>query len=229
MGRTMDSLRNQAKLQEIQDDLSRSHDKRLQRVYLMLEVGINTGLRISDMVNMRVGDLRGQHSIEVRQQKTGLPVKVAISPELKTVIQKRTAGKTDDDYLFQSRQHRPDGSTKPITTRTAYNDMQTIAKRFCLSENIGTHTMRKTFGYWLYKQSNSNLSLVSMLLGHRDTDVTRRYIGLDAEELELQMRKFKITGHEVTDIPIPADAQKKAQRKTQTNSKKSKPSKNKQQ
>jgi integrase len=49
--------------------------------------------------------------------------------------------------------------------------------------HIGTHTLRKTFGYHVFVRSKGNLALVQKLLNHSSSAETLRYIGLTQEEL----------------------------------------------
>ena len=46
-----------------------------------------------------------------------------------------------------------------------------------MPDGIGTHTMRKTFGYWFYKQTKDVAKLQS-LLNHSPPEITLRYIGI---------------------------------------------------
>jgi len=50
--------------------------------------------------------------------------------------------------------------------------------------NIGTHSLRKTFGYHVYKKSDSDIGLVQKLLNHSVSGATLRYIGVDREKMD---------------------------------------------
>ena len=182
------TIKNPDKLREIQEVLEADEDWHGRRMYLMFMVGIYTGLRISDMVRLRAGHVRGDE-ITLIEEKTDKEQVIPIATILQRVIADRTAGMDDSDYLFPSRQRRPDGSVKPIETRTAYGDMQLIAKRFGLKGPIGCHTLRKTFGYWHYKR-NHDLEILRQWFNHASVDVTRRYIGVDVEERRKSVQGF---------------------------------------
>ena len=156
----------------------------------MFMVGIYTGLRISDIVRLRAGHVRGDEII-LREKKTDKEQVLPIATILQRVIADRCAGMDDEDYLFPSRNRRGDGSVKPITTRTAYDDMQKIAERFGLRGSIGCHTMRKTFGYWHYKK-NHDLEILRQWFNHASVEVTRRYIGVDVEERRRSVQGFSL-------------------------------------
>ena len=51
-------------------------------------------------------------------------------------------------------------------------------------KNIGTHSLRKTFGYHIYKRSGADIGLVQKLLNHSASKVTLRYIGIDREKMD---------------------------------------------
>jgi integrase len=58
-----------------------------------------------------------------------------------------------------------------------------------IEDGIGTHTMRKTFGYWYYKQMR-NVAKLQMLLNHSHPEVTLKYIGITEEEIEDSLIDF---------------------------------------
>ena len=64
--------------------------------------------------------------------------------------------------------------------------LREVGKKFGL-ESIGTHTLRKTFGYFLYKQTKDIL-VVKEVLGHSDVSITRRYIGLTQDDKDKLMK-----------------------------------------
>lgn len=185
-------IRDAAKLKWIREDLGRATDKHGERMFLLFELGINTGLRISDLVNLRVENVQGE-SITTREQKTGKETMLPLNANIRGIIQDRTRGKQPDALLFPSQKKTGDGKEKPITTRTAWNDMRIIAKRYGLGSRIGCHTLRKTFGYWHYRE-NKNLELLRQWFNHANPNVTLRYIGMDYEEKKKSVEGFNPGG-----------------------------------
>ncbi|MBF5067517.1 tyrosine-type recombinase/integrase, partial [Salmonella enterica subsp. enterica serovar Istanbul] len=92
----------------------------------------------------------------------------------------------DGDYLIKSRQ----GANRPIDRSTAYRILRDAAKHVGLTD-IGTHTLRKTFGYHFYMQTK-NVALLQELLNHSRPDITLRYIGINQDTLDKAMDKFRI-------------------------------------
>lgn len=68
----------------------------------------------------------------------------------------------DEDFLFQSRK----GVNKPITRETAYRVLKELEPKFKL-DRVGTHTLRKTFGYHFYKQFNDVVALQKNIQSQR--------------------------------------------------------------
>lgn len=184
------TIKNPDKLQEIQEGLEAATDEHGRRVYLFFMCGIYTGLRVSDLVRLKAGHVRGEEIVLI-EKKTRKEQVIPIATVLQKVVADRTAGMDDEDFLFPSRSRGTDGSARPITTRSAYDDMQKIAQRFGLRGSIGCHTLRKTFGYWHYKK-NHDLEILRQWFNHASTDVTRRYIGVDVEERKKSVQGFSL-------------------------------------
>ena len=85
-------------------------------------------------------------------------------------------GKKDYEYVFQSRK----GKNKHITVSHVSRILKAAGREFGL-KNISAHSMRKTFAYKIYVESNFNITLVKEMLGHSSEEETKRYIGLDRE------------------------------------------------
>lgn len=183
---TVRPIRDENKLLEIQDELARADDPHGERMFLLFEVGIHTGLRISDLVRLRVENVSGE-CIRGVEKKTGKVTVIWLDSVLRVILRDRLNGKSPEALLFPSRDKRGNDTEHPITTRTAYNDMQIIARRFGLGDAIGCHTLRKTFGYWHYKR-NHDLEILRQWFNHSSVQVTRRYIGIDEEEKRKSMQ-----------------------------------------
>jgi integrase len=154
------------------------------RNYMMLVLGINTGLRIQDILKLKVSDVIGDHIVMV-EMKTGKKKWIQINPTLKREIKRYTAGIDEEGFLFPSRQG---GKNKPIKRDMAYKIMRAAAKEYGLVD-IGTHTLRKTFGYHMY-QKTKDITLVQKMLNHSDKSITMKYIGMDQDMMDSAMNRF---------------------------------------
>ncbi|CAH1190331.1 Tyrosine recombinase XerH [Paenibacillus plantiphilus] len=155
------------------------------RNYIMLLIGLNTGLRIADILKLRVRDVTGTH-IVTTEIKTKKQKRVLITHELKQALKEYIQEKPSNEFLIKSRE----GQNRPITGSMAYKVMRGIAAEFCLQE-IGCHTLRKTFGYFFYKQYN-DIALLMRLFNHSSEKVTLRYIGIEQDTMDVHLKRFKI-------------------------------------
>lgn len=156
-----------------------------ERNYILFLLGINTGLRISDILRLRVRDVEGWN-IFIREKKTNKIKDVKMPSDLKKALRDYTKGKPKNEFLIKSR----NGKNKPITRSMAYVILNQAAQEFGL-ERIGTHSLRKTYGYHHYKQFKDAVALQQML-NHTDQKETLRYIGIQQDTLNDYQRKFRI-------------------------------------
>ncbi|WP_103574520.1 tyrosine-type recombinase/integrase, partial [Bacillus thuringiensis] len=138
-------IRDPEQIQQIKEYLKEKNA----RNYILFVMGINTGLRISDILKLKVGDLKGSH-ISMREMKTGKQKRIQITAALKRELRWFNENREDDEYLLKSRQ----GKNRPIGRSMAYKILSGAAAEFGLDE-IGTHTLRKTYGYHMYMQTKN--------------------------------------------------------------------------
>ncbi|MBK1812729.1 tyrosine-type recombinase/integrase [Clostridium sp. YIM B02505] len=149
--------------------------------YLLFDIAINTGLKIIDIINLTVWDVKNKSQIEVKEVKTGKRLKYAVSPEINKEIQEFILGMSPGQLLFPNKK----GGKNPITNKYAHNCLNEISEKLGL-DNIGTHTLRKTFGYHHYIKHN-DITLLQNLFNHSTPDMTLRYIGItDIEAINIE-------------------------------------------
>ena len=184
---TVQPIRDREKLEEMKEELK----KRGTRDYLMFLTGINSGMRVSDIVKLNCDDVRNQDKtmkqyITVIETKTKKLKKFPLCNDLLVEMEKYTRNMTQGEYLFKSRK----GENKPITTTQAYRIIREVGEKIGLRE-IGTHTMRKTFGYWHYQQFH-DVALLQTIFNHSSPSITLRYIGITQEEIDCSYREFNL-------------------------------------
>lgn len=169
-------------------DIAKYIHDRSDRNYIMFLLGVYSGLRISDILNLRVRDVKSKSEISLREKKTGKQKIFSINPYLKKEIAKYI----DEHYLDMDEYliRRQGKTNKPVSRQMAWNVMQEAAKHFGLF-NIGTHTLRKTFGYHFYMQTHDIVTL-QKILNHSDPSITLIYIGIEQSKINEKMNKFKI-------------------------------------
>lgn len=160
------------------------------RNYVLFMVGIYTGLRISDILKLRVSDLKKQQLV-IRQKKNKKQVFIPINPDLRKAVADYIRDKPDDEMLFLSRQVKLKVRIKrEISRSSVYKMLNRTAGKYGLS-SIGCHTLRKTFGYHFYMTSEKNIALLMEIFGHSDPSITLRYIGITQDTINSAMLRLR--------------------------------------
>ena len=173
------------------EELKKYFYKRNIRDYLFFCMGIYSGLRVSDLLSLKVGMVKGTH-VKMREKKNAHDKQFIIHPSIRKDLDTYIAGKEDHEYLFPSRQvkKRIKLHKHPIHRSTAYRMLNKAAKKYGLKD-IGTHTLRKTWGYRLYKQDPENLALLMKMYGHSDPAYTLDYIGMTQDLMDAAIARLK--------------------------------------
>lgn len=162
-----------------------------ERDYILFMVGINTGFRISDILSLTVKDIKGTH-IEIIEGKTKKLKKIKIRKSLRKALDDYIKGKQDFEYLFtgRSKKHGTGLKGEPIDSSTAYKVLSEAARANGVDE-IGTHSMRKSFGYHFYLKTR-DIALLMELFNHSEQTITLRYIGIKQDTLDEAMDEFEL-------------------------------------
>lgn len=164
-------------------DIARYLKQNNERDYVMFTTGIYSGLRVSDILKLRVKDVRGKDYIAMREKKTKKEKRFIINKNLKKILEAWTRGKDDLQYLLEN-----PATHRPISRQRAWEVMRDAGEEFGVY-NLGTHTMRKTFGYHMY-QANHDAVMLMKLFNHSDIHVTLRYIGVEQDETDQAISKL---------------------------------------
>lgn len=146
--------------------------------------GINNGLRMSDIVKLKVKDIRYEKRPIIVERKTGKR-KVLYLDNLQSLIMSYIDGMPDDAWLFPSRQ-----GGGHLQVNTVYKQYQQIAKNLG-RKDIGTHSLRKTFGYHYYRKTHDIATLME-IFNHSSERVTKRYIGITVDEIGSTLADFRL-------------------------------------
>lgn len=156
------------------------------RNYLLFLLGINCGLRISDILKLKVEDVRNRKHIEIKEQKTGKYRKFLITNSYKEAIKEYITEKEDNEWLFPSQR-----GDRPITRVQAYRIISVACAKAGIKSRIGTHTLRKTFAYHFYKQKK-DVALLQSILNHSSPSITLRYIGINQDIIDKNLKDFSL-------------------------------------
>ena len=148
-------------------------------------------MRVSDVVKLNRDDIRNPDNtmkqyITVIEKKTNKIKRFPLCNGLLVEMERYTRNIEQGEFLFKSRK----GANKPITTTQAYRIINSAGLRVGLEE-IGTHTMRKTFGYHHYKQFK-DVALLQKIFNHSSPCITLRYIGINQDEIDLGYKNFSL-------------------------------------
>lgn len=188
----VEPIRDKKLIREIMSALEKDRSPVGERRYLLFASGIYLGRRISDLLELKVGDVRGKKTMTITEGKTGKEKVLAFNSILQKIYKERLAGRDPEEPLFVSRQKtRVSREVQAISRRTALRDIHAIGKMAGIDYRIGTHTLRKTFGYWYY-QNYQDIGMLMKLFNHSKEEITQVYIGLDVDE---QCDAFRRTSH----------------------------------
>lgn len=170
----VEALRSEKDIEKVKRYFKNHNDKRL---YPLLIIGLNTGLRISDLVKLRVEDFRNRKYLIIdSEEKTEKRKEIIINQNIKDVIQEYYSEAKKDEYLFKSQKGGH------ICTDYAYSITKKALKACKLPYNTGTHTFRKTHGKKI--DEVHGIEMTQIVLGHDNQRDTLRYIGKEKEMVD---------------------------------------------
>ena len=150
---------------------------------LLFKYGLNTGLRISDILPLRVDDIFNENGkfkdyLVIKEKKTNKEKKIKLNHAIRKMLYSyvKEHKLSGNSYLFYSK--KSGGHIQRVQAYKVLKEASTV----CNVENFGTHSMRKTWGYWTYKASKYNIGLIMEMFNHSSQNVTLRYIGVSQDQ-----------------------------------------------
>ena len=147
-----------------------------ERIATALVVEGNLGLRISDILRLRLADVvrdGDRYRLAIVEQKTGkervFTVPLVIQQYLENYALRNSIGRTET--LF------------PITERAVQKQLALVCD-YLGYEGISTHSFRKWYATEIYKNNGYDVALVQRLLQHSSAATTQRYIGIEPQRIE---------------------------------------------
>ena len=159
---------------------------------LLVVCGLNTALRISDILKLRWKDVYNENllsfksHIDVREQKTGKKTTVFINKNLKEafasflkdiIAKKGKLCEVMEQFIFLGQK----SNDKPISRIQAFRIISEAAVKCLLSHKVSCHSLRKTFGYHAWKKGVSP-ALLTSIYNHSSYKITTRYLGIDQDD-----------------------------------------------
>lgn len=176
-------IRDKEKIEKVKQILKARNTRDL----LLFVFGINSALRISDILSLRKKDVVSG-TLTITEGKTNKHKEILLNSAIMEILKDYLPTLDDNDFLFKSRQAKKNGD-KVISRQQAYTILTKAFKQAGIEENCGSHTMRKTFGYWNYKKYK-DVAKLQKVLNHSAPSVTLRYIGIEQDEINKMYEDF---------------------------------------
>lgn len=166
------------------------------RNYTLIALGINSALRISDILSLTWKDVFNYDKntfkthVEIEDPKTGKSKKFLLNKSAIEALQrfrKELSNANAQDYIFKSRE----GDNKPITRYMAIKIVKESCKAVGIEEHIGCHSLRKTFGYHSWKKGVP-LPILMELYNHSNQAITKLYLGISQEDIDCIYRLVEL-------------------------------------
>lgn len=176
---------------------------------MLFIVGINFGLRVSDLRLLRFSDLINENMtfkdrFPVFEQKTRntrkkkknryITINTAVIDAVILYLE-HTPGVSLSDYMFRSVSNNGSNQNKPIHRNAVDRMLKGLAEDLDLTVKMSTHTLRKTFAYHQMVMSNNDprkLLLLSKMMNHSSISITLDYIGITNEEIDEAYRNLNL-------------------------------------
>jgi integrase len=147
----------------------------------LFTLGINTNLRASDLLRIKVGqvrDLKPGDSIELKEKKTSKFRRVTLNKACVQAIQRLLASRSYDDAdpLFV-------GQRGPLTVPSVHRLVKSWCRAINLRGNYGSHTLRKTFGYHQRVTFGTDIPRLMVVFNHSTQRQTLEYLCIQPEEI----------------------------------------------
>lgn len=152
-----------------------------ERIAVALTLQANLGLRIGDIVHLRLSDIileNGRYHLQITEQKTSKERNFTVPTEIFIYLQ---------NYALNSG-IKPTQRLFDISVREVQHHLQ-MACKYLEIQGVGTHSFRKFFAQTVYEQNNFDIALIRELLQHSSVAVTQRYLGVSSQKVEQALQK----------------------------------------
>jgi integrase len=159
------------------------HTQDSPRNHLLFTISINNGIRIADIIKLKVKDVRDLKigdTLTIKETKTGknniLVINKTVFKALKNYLENEQPD--DEDYLFPSRK-----GNSHLQSQAVSKLVKKWTKAINLKGNFGCHTLRKTFGYIQRTQFGVGFEILCKRYNHSSPSITMRYLGIEDKEV----------------------------------------------
>ena len=190
---TSQPLKNKEDIQKLKNYFYR---KKEYRNYPLITVGLNTALRISDILYLKWKDVYQEEQqnfyshIYVKEQKTQKNTIILLNAAVKDalLLYKESLKLYEaEHYIFCGQK----GNEKPISRVQAFRIIKDAVTDLGLGEQISCHSLRKTFGYQAWK-AGTEPALLMTIFNHSSYDITKRYLCIDQDDKDQLFSKINL-------------------------------------
>jgi len=186
----VDPIRSMEEIEKVKKYLK---ENEIPRNYLLFTFGINSALRTSDMLRLKVSDVTREDfsiadTLYLNESKTGKAKKYHLSNSAKEAIN-YYVDKEDperEDWLF------PSQKGGHINRSWAWELVKGWSNKLNLTGNISAYSLRKTFGYMARTEFDVPISKLMMKFNHSTSQMTKRYIGIEEDEIAEVEKKVSL-------------------------------------
>lgn len=175
----VEPLRNESDIKAIRKLLSDNP-----RNHLLFVMGINNGLRVGDLLKLKIKDvahIKAGESINIKEGKTGKQNILVVNKTVHKVLTQYLSEfqQSGDDYLFKSKK-----GDHPLTIQAVNAYVKKWTSAINLKGNYGAHSLRKTWGYIQRTIYGVGFEVICKRFNHQSPAVTMRYLGITDKEVQ---------------------------------------------
>lgn len=189
---TTKPIKNQENIQKLKDYFL---EQKRYRDYTLVTFGLNTALRISDLLSLTWHDVYHFDKkcfftyVTIKEQKTGKINQIYLNDSVIQALSLLLENKCDiceESYIFQSRK-----GSQPISRIQAYRIIHDASNELGFETKISCHSLRKTFGYQAWKQG-AEPALIMNIYNHSSYQITKRYLCIDQDDRDSLYQKINL-------------------------------------
>ena len=151
-----------------------------EKYYVIFLIGISVGIRISDVLKLKISDMKNTDRIVIKEKKTGKTKIFPLRPDIAKVVKDYIKNYCDEEYqeyIFLGKK----GAR--LDRSAVYRVLNRCMQELGIDIKCGTHSCRKYCGRAIFEQTK-DLSIVMTIFNHSSQRISARYIGLTEDRIK---------------------------------------------
>lgn len=151
-----------------------------EKYYVIFLIGISVGIRISDILNLKISDMKNTDRIVIKEKKTGKTKIFPLKPNIAKIVKNYIQNYCDEEYqeyIFLGKKGAK------LDRSAVYRILNKCVQELDISMKCGTHSLRKYCGRAIYDKTK-DLALVMSVFNHSSQLISSRYIGLTEDRIK---------------------------------------------